>query len=82
MYIEFSLPNDRNVMQPAIPKLHNEIRRWASEHNIDYSTFTVQHNRDRNSECVYLRSDRAYELFCISWNPSSDQFKKFTIRRD
>ena len=82
VYIEFPLPIDYRVRQRAIPRLHEEIRRWASSHNINYSSATVVHCRDTNTERVYLHSDRATELFCISWNPSNPDFRSYRLRKD
>ena len=82
MYIEFPLAKDHTVRQKAIPQLHAEIRVWAKTHNIDYSTITVNHSSERNVEQIYLRSDRAYELFCISWCPHSPDFRDYRLRKD
>lgn len=82
MYIEFPLPINYRVRQLAIPKLHKEIRQWAFTHNIDYSIANVQYSNDNNTERLYLHSDRATELFCISWNPMNSDFNKFSIRKD
>lgn len=82
MYIEFPLPIDHRVRQQAIPRLHDEIRRWAYQHNINYSNATIQHSPDHNTERVYLHSDRATELFCISWNPCNPDFRHYKLRKD
>ena len=82
MYIEFPLPIDHDIRQGAIPRLHEEIRRWAHDHNIDYSNATVLYSRDHNTERLYLRNDRATELFCLSWNPRNLDFCKYRLRKD
>ena len=82
MYVEFPLPIDHSVRQQAIPKLHAEIRQWAYTHNINWSNATVLHSRDHNTERLYLRNDRATELFCLSWNPCNPDFKQYRLRRD
>ncbi len=82
MYIEFALPIDYGVRQRAIPRLHEEIRVWAHTHNINYSNATVEYSRDHNTERVYLHNDRATELFCLSWNPSNPDFRKYRLRKD
>lgn len=82
MYIEFPLPIDHRIRQRAIPRLHEEIRVWARTHHIDYSNATVSYSSERNTERVYLHSDRAIQLFCISWNPRNSDYKQYTLRND
>ena len=82
MYIEFPLPVDHHIRQMMIPRLHDEIRRWAHTHNINYSNATILADRATNTERLYLRSDRATELFCISWNPGNPDFRKYRLRKD
>jgi hypothetical protein len=82
MYIEFPLPIDHAIRQRAIPRLHEEIRQWAHRHNIDYSRATVVYSRDHNTERLYLRNDRAAELFCISWNPQNPDFQQYRLGKD
>ena len=76
------MPIDYRLRQRAIPQLHAEIRVWAHRHNLDYGNITVSHSAERNTERVYLRSDRAYELFALSWCPCNPDFTNYRIGKE
>jgi hypothetical protein len=82
LYIEFQLPrptSHRHYIGRA--SLQRDLERWAFTHNIDTHSVRSQFLATENRQRVELPSDRAVELFCLSWNPVNDQFRNYRLRR-
>jgi hypothetical protein len=85
MYIEFQLPrkDSNNVaVQLGRESLLNELKQWSKQHNLDYYSIKTDYIYGDNLERVYLPSDRAYELFAISWAPSHAYFADYRLRKN
>ena len=84
MYIEFQLPRkDHNsaLIQVGRESLLNELKQWSKQHNLDYYSIKTDYIYGDNLERVYLPSDRAYELFLISWAPKQQYFGDYKLRK-
>ena len=85
MYIEFQLPRkDSNNVATQLGResLLNELKRWSKQHNLDYYAIKTDYIYGDNLERVYLPSDRAYELFLISWSPKQQYFGDYKLRKN
>jgi len=69
MHLHFNLPLTINITNTA-EKLYNELKHWGHQHDIevkmDKTYFYLGFLK------VFLPSDRAYELFCLSWKSDTD----------
>ena len=84
MYIEFQLPRkDSNNVATQLGResLLNELKQWSKQHNLDYYAIKTDYIYGDNLERVYLPSDRAYELFLISWAPKQQYFGDYKLRK-
>lgn len=85
MYIEFQLPrkdSNTTAVQLGRETLLNELKQWSKQHNLDYYAIKTDYIYGDNLERVYLPSDRAYELFLISWAPKQQYFGDYRLRRN
>ena len=85
MYIEFQLPRkDSNNAATHLGRetLLNELKQWSKRHNLDYYAIKTDYIYGDNLERVYLPSDRAYELFLISWAPKQGYFGDYKLRKN
>jgi len=85
MYIEFQLPRkDSNSIATQLGRetLLNELKQWSKQHNLDYYAIKTDYIYGDNKERVYLPSDRAYELFAISWAPSHAYLTDYKLRKN
>ena len=85
MYIEFQLPrkdSNSTVTQVGRESLLNELKKWCKQHNLDYYAIRTDYVYGENRERVYLPSDRAYELFAISWAPKQSYFTDYKLRKN
>ena len=85
MYIEFQLPrkdSNNTAVQLGRESLLNELKRWSKQHNLDYYAIKTDYIYGDNLERVYLPSDRAYELFLISWAPKQQYFGDYKLRKN
>ena len=85
MYIEFQLPRkDSNNVATQLGResLLNELKQWSKRHNLDYYAIKTDYIYGDNLERVYLPSDRAYELFLISWAPKQQYFGDYKLRKN
>jgi hypothetical protein len=85
MYIEFQLPrkdHNTHATQLGRESLLNELKRWSKQHNLDYYSIKTDYVYGDNKERVYLPSDRAYELFAISWCPQQTYFGDYRLRKN
>ena len=81
MYIEFNLASEGVIREIAQTILRNEFKRWCHKHNLDFNSIDFELIQGWNKERVRLPSDRAYELFCISWSPTSKHFTDYRLRK-
>ena len=85
MYIEFQLPRkdyNNTAVQLGRESLLNELKKWCKQHNLDYYSIKTDYVYGDNKERVYLPSDRAYELFLISWAPKQTYFGDYKLRKN
>lgn len=83
MYIEFQLPRQQSHLHYiGRAQLQRELEQWAFKHSIDTHAVRSEFLATENKQRVRLPSDRAIELFCLSWNPKHDQFRSYRLRRE
>ena len=64
MYIEFSLPVNKNgrAAYAALTFIQNELTTWTSRHHVQYTTKIIKHKYR-----VCFDDDKLYALFSLSW---------------
>jgi hypothetical protein len=83
MYIEFQLPRRTgHAHYIGRASLKRELDEWAFKHGIDTHAVRSEFLASDNLQRVRLPSDRAIELFCLSWNPKQQYFRNYRLRRD
>jgi hypothetical protein len=65
MYIEFSLPSDF---------VRSKLSVWAVKYNIKYRTKVFKYTLR-----VTFDSDESYTLFALTWNPTQNEWLKYSL---
>lgn len=83
IYIEFQLTGDWRFQSLAYDSLKHELRRWCSQHSVDWHACRIYHNSPEARVELRLPSTRATELFLIAWNPRDSYWRdRHRLRRD
>lgn len=81
LYIEFRVSGDDRVRDLSYESLRHELRKWASQHNVGADYMKPTYHSDRGCFRVDMPSDRAAELFCLSWAPTQAYWRDYKLRK-
>lgn len=81
MHILFTIQGDDRVQDLALATLTHELRRWCHQHGVDWHACRLRTRLGDGHQSLELPSDRAYQLFALSWHPSDELLNKYRLIR-
>jgi hypothetical protein len=81
MHILFTTSVNWRLQDLAAVDLDHELRKWCYQHGVDYHACRLRTRIGDGHHSLELPSDRAYQLFLISWNPQDELLNRYRFIR-